>query len=168
MQMKVGHFRPLCLPFSPSHLYPTHISRYTMFPNVTSLEGRHWDQFSHQPFHPITSSKAFDMVVLRKTREFACSLSYEDFKPRHLDQRTIWENPVSLSAKLLLHIRHKESGTLLHSVWHETYLPAWRPEDGPKEITLPEWIPSCEVPQHQTALMELQHSFSNKDIYVIL
>lgn len=28
------------------------------------------------------------------------------------------------------------------------------------KITLPEWIPSCEVSQHQTALMELQHSFS--------
>lgn len=28
------------------------------------------------------------------------------------------------------------------------------------ETTLQEWIPSCEAPQHQTALMKLQHSFS--------
>ncbi|CAM9219130.1 unnamed protein product, partial [Bubo scandiacus] len=38
--------------------------------------------------------------------------------------------------------------------------PAWRPEDRPRETALPEWIPSCEVPRHQTALLELQHSFS--------
>ncbi|KAM9287934.1 LOW QUALITY PROTEIN: sperm-associated microtubule inner protein 4 [Cariama cristata] len=38
--------------------------------------------------------------------------------------------------------------------------PAWRPEDQPREAALPEWIPSCDVPQHQTALLELQHAFS--------
>lgn len=42
----------------------------------------------------------------------------------------------------------------------EKRLPAWRPEDGPREITMPEWILSCEVSQHQTALMGLQHLFS--------
>lgn len=92
----------------------------------------------------------------------ACSLSYKDFKSRYLDQHTIWGNPVSLSKPSLpLDIKYEESRILLHKLWHqETCLPVWRPEDGPREITLPEGIPSCEVPQHQTVLLELQHSFS--------
>uniref|UniRef100_A0A663EK02 Sperm microtubule inner protein 4 n=1 Tax=Aquila chrysaetos chrysaetos TaxID=223781 RepID=A0A663EK02_AQUCH len=72
----------------------------------------------------------------------ACSLSYKDFKPRHLDQHTIWENPASLN----------KAGLPL--------------DDGPRQTALPEWIPSCKVPlpsckvpQNQTALLELQHSF---------
>ncbi|KAM7035948.1 LOW QUALITY PROTEIN: sperm-associated microtubule inner protein 4 [Passerculus sandwichensis] len=158
--------RSLCLPFSPSYPYPTHISRYTMFPNFRSLEGDTGiNSSSHQSFHPSISSKTFDLVVLRKTRALpksACSLSYEDFKPRYLDQHTILKNPVSLSKPSLpLAVKHEESGILLHRLCHqETCLPAWRPEDGPREITLPEWIPSCEVPQLQTGLMELQHSLS--------
>ncbi|KAM3678953.1 uncharacterized protein VK521_000524 [Ammospiza maritima maritima] len=115
--------RSLCLPFSPSYPYPTHISRYIMFPNFRSLE------------------------ALPKS---ACSLSYEDFKPRYLDQHTILENPVSLSKPSLpLAVKHEESGILLHRLCHqEACLPAWRPEDGPREITLPEWIPSSHTTMH--------------------
>ncbi|KAM6374904.1 sperm-associated microtubule inner protein 4 [Alca torda] len=93
----------------------------------------------------------------------ACSLSCEDFRPRHLDQNTVWEeNPVSLSKPgLPLDVKSKESRMLLHKLWHkEACHSAWRPEDRPRETALPEWIPSCEVPRHQTALLELQHSFS--------
>lgn len=98
----------------------------------------------------------------------ACSLSYEDFKPRHLDQHTIWENPVSLNKPgLPLDVKSEESRILLHKLWHqEACQPSWRPEDGPRQTALPEWIPSCKVPlpsckvpQNQTALLELQHSF---------
>ncbi|KAM6210850.1 LOW QUALITY PROTEIN: sperm-associated microtubule inner protein 4 [Sarcoramphus papa] len=333
--------QPLCLPFPTSHPYETHISRYTMFPNFRSPEDdTGTDASSHQPFHPNSPTKAFDVVVLRKTalcnpyrhevvsipsdsqkkavfliaeekgqiyypnpskivapnstfeeleynlsprttnmlnteralgittyrQDFAgrspmsplildnyymkavgtltgelgedvelaktflpslsqvrpleghtacllqgqcphesilqeyslsgykaankrtsltetealyrgqpsgrpeleslpksaCSLSYKDFKPRHLDQHTVWENPVSLSKPgLPLDVKSEESRILLHKLWHqEACQPAWRPEDGPRETAVPEWIPSCEVPQHQTALLELQHSFS--------
>lgn len=98
----------------------------------------------------------------------ACSLSYEDFKPRHLDQHTIWENPVSLNKPgLPLDVKSEESRILLHKLWHQQACqPSWRPEDGPRQTALPEWIPSCKVPlpsckvpQNQTALLELQHSF---------
>ncbi|KAM6142344.1 sperm-associated microtubule inner protein 4 [Phoenicopterus ruber ruber] len=92
----------------------------------------------------------------------ACSLSCEDFKPRHLDQHTVWETPVSLSKPgLPLDVKSEESRVLLHKLWHqEACQPAWRPEDGPRDTALPEWIPSCEVPHRQTVLLELQHSFS--------
>ncbi|KAM6104170.1 LOW QUALITY PROTEIN: sperm-associated microtubule inner protein 4 [Theristicus caerulescens] len=91
----------------------------------------------------------------------ACSLSYKDFKPRHLDQHTIRENPGSLSKPgLPRDVKSEESRISLHKLWHqEVCQPAWRPEDRPRETALPEWIPSCEVPRHQTALLELQHSF---------
>uniref|UniRef100_A0A8B9MMT5 Uncharacterized protein n=1 Tax=Accipiter nisus TaxID=211598 RepID=A0A8B9MMT5_9AVES len=98
----------------------------------------------------------------------ACSLSYEDFKPRHLDQHTISENPVSLNKPgLPLDVKSEESRILLHKLWHqEACQPSWRPGDGPRQTALPEWIPSCKVPlpsckvpQNQTALLELQHSF---------
>uniref|UniRef100_A0A8C0ASY2 Chromosome 7 open reading frame 31 n=1 Tax=Buteo japonicus TaxID=224669 RepID=A0A8C0ASY2_9AVES len=101
----------------------------------------------------------------------ACSLSYEDFKPRHLDQHTIWENPVSLNKPgLPLDVKSEESRILLHKLWHqEACQPSWRPEDGPRQTALPEWIPSCKVPltsckvpQNQTALLELQHSFRKR------
>lgn len=73
--------RPLGLPLSPSHLYSTHISRNTMFPNFRSPEG--WDTginaSSHQPFHPSISSKAFDMVGLRRTRDKRKLLVYPLF-----------------------------------------------------------------------------------------
>ncbi|KFQ69275.1 Uncharacterized protein C7orf31, partial [Phaethon lepturus] len=92
----------------------------------------------------------------------ACSLSYEDFKPRHLDQRTVWENPVNLNKPgLPLDAKSEESRILLHKLWHqEACQSAWRPKDGPRETALPEWIPTCEAPHRQTALLELQHSFS--------
>ncbi|KAM4790816.1 LOW QUALITY PROTEIN: sperm-associated microtubule inner protein 4 [Cyanocitta cristata] len=208
-------------PQIPDQLYPT--QRYTVFPNFRSPEGRDTgiNASSHQPFHPSISSKAFNLVALRNTRDncyvtaicrltgelgedkelketflclsqvrppegctacflqealqrqqlsgrpkseslpkSACSLSYKDFKPRYLDQHTIWENPVSLNKPSLpLDIKYEESRILLHKLWHHMS-PAWRPEDGPRAITLPEWIPSCEAPQHQTVLLELQHSFS--------
>ncbi|XP_010281923.1 PREDICTED: uncharacterized protein C7orf31 homolog, partial [Phaethon lepturus] len=341
--------KPLCLPFPTSHPYQTHISRYAMFPNFKSPEDRDTgiDASSHQPFHPNIPTKAFDMVVLRKTRgnpyrheavsipsasqkaalhwpgqhtyfqlpkflehnlsprttnmlqnteralgittysrdftgrgpmnphildnyymkavgrltgqlgedvelketflpslsqvrplegrtarllqgrrphesilqeqhsskqatlsqtcyqkvhyldtrprinklqkitdtlqtealcrgqlserpelesllKSACSLSYEDFKPRHLDQRTVWENPVNLNKPgLPLDAKSEESRILLHKLWHqEACQSAWRPKDGPRETALPEWIPTCEAPHRQTALLELQHSFS--------
>ncbi|XP_074429625.1 sperm-associated microtubule inner protein 4 [Larus michahellis] len=93
----------------------------------------------------------------------ACSFSCEDFRPRHLDQNTVREeNPVSPSKPgLPLDLRSEESRMLLHKLWHqEACHSAWRPEDRPRETELPEWIPSCEVPRCQTALLELQHSFS--------
>ncbi|XP_025959509.2 sperm-associated microtubule inner protein 4 [Dromaius novaehollandiae] len=62
--------KPLCLPFPTSHPYQTHISRYTMFPNFRSTEDRYTgvEASHHQPFHPNTPTKAFDVVVLRKTK----------------------------------------------------------------------------------------------------
>ncbi|KAM6412903.1 sperm-associated microtubule inner protein 4 [Pluvialis apricaria] len=93
----------------------------------------------------------------------ACSLPCEDFRLRHLDQSTVWEeNPVSLSKPgLTLDVKSEESRILLHKLGHqEACQSARRPEDGPKETALLEWIPSCEVPRRQTALLELQHSFS--------
>ncbi|KAM9650044.1 LOW QUALITY PROTEIN: sperm-associated microtubule inner protein 4 [Morphnus guianensis] len=312
--------RLLRLPFPTSHPYQTHISTYAMIPNFRSHDlDTAIDASSHQPFHPHIPTKAFDVVVLRKTRELymlivaasvedtsalrmmnkpdscehlvasetnrainiaanphkskmdhlvylkqnflpslsqvrplegytacllqgqhpyesilqeqysskrdvsqeqatlsqtcyqkvhyldtrppiyklqkitdtlqtealyrgqlsarpeleslpksACSLSYEDFKPRHLDQHTIWENPVSLNKPgLPLDVKSEESRILLHKLSHqEACQPSWRPEDGPRQTALPEWIPSCKVPlpsckvpQNQTALLELQHSF---------
>lgn len=93
----------------------------------------------------------------------ACFLSCEDFGFRHLDQNTVREeNPVSLSKPgLTLDVKSEESRMLLHKLCHqEACQSAWRPEDGSRETALPERIPSCEVPQRQTALLELQHSFS--------
>ncbi|KAM6422504.1 LOW QUALITY PROTEIN: sperm-associated microtubule inner protein 4 [Rhynochetos jubatus] len=91
----------------------------------------------------------------------ACSLSYQDFKPKQLDQHRVWETPVSLSKPgLPLDVKSEES-RMVHKLWHQKGCqPAWRPEDRPKEAALPEWIPSYKVPQCQTALLELQHSFS--------
>ncbi|KAM9302494.1 LOW QUALITY PROTEIN: sperm-associated microtubule inner protein 4 [Morus bassanus] len=90
----------------------------------------------------------------------ACSLSYKDLRPRHLDLHTIWENPVSVSKSgLPLDVKSEESRILLQKLWHqEACQPAWRPEDG-SQTALPAWISSCEVPRHQAALLEL-HSFS--------
>ncbi|XP_009877873.1 PREDICTED: uncharacterized protein C7orf31 homolog, partial [Charadrius vociferus] len=93
----------------------------------------------------------------------ACSLSCKDFGLTHLDQNTVWEeNPVSLSKPgLPLDVKSEESRMLSYKLCHEEACQsAWRPEDGSRETALPEWIPSCEVPQRQTALLELQHSFS--------
>ncbi|XP_074007000.1 sperm-associated microtubule inner protein 4 [Numenius arquata] len=62
--------KPLCLPFPICHPYQTHISRYAMFPNFRSPEDQDTgtDASSHQPFHPNIPTKAFDVVVLGKTR----------------------------------------------------------------------------------------------------
>uniref|UniRef100_A0A669P852 Chromosome 7 open reading frame 31 n=1 Tax=Phasianus colchicus TaxID=9054 RepID=A0A669P852_PHACC len=62
--------KPLSLPFPTSHPYQTHISRYAMFPDFRSPEDRDTgtDASSCQPFHSNIPCKAFDMVVLRKTR----------------------------------------------------------------------------------------------------
>uniref|UniRef100_A0A8B9PS64 Chromosome 7 open reading frame 31 n=1 Tax=Apteryx owenii TaxID=8824 RepID=A0A8B9PS64_APTOW len=64
------NLRPLCLPFPTSHPYQTHISRYAMFPNFRSPEDRYTavEASHHQPFHPNMPTKAFDVVVLRKTK----------------------------------------------------------------------------------------------------
>lgn len=107
----------------------------------------------------IVKAAAFKFEFLPKS---VCSLSYKVFKLRYLDEHSVWKNPVSLSKPTLpVDVKHEESRILLHKLWHqETCPPAWRPEDGPKDRTLLEWIPRCEVPQHQTVLMELQHSFS--------
>ncbi|XP_054049265.1 uncharacterized protein C7orf31 homolog [Rissa tridactyla] len=62
--------KPLCLPFPISHPYQTHTPRYSMFPNFRSPEDRDTgiDASSYQPFHPNIPTKAFDVVVLGKTR----------------------------------------------------------------------------------------------------
>ena len=92
----------------------------------------------------------------------ARSPSYKDFKHRDMDQDTVWENPASLSNPgLPLDVKSEENRILLHKLWHqEARQSARRPEDGPRETALPEWISGCEVPQCQAALLELQHSFS--------
>ncbi|XP_074842265.1 sperm-associated microtubule inner protein 4 [Carettochelys insculpta] len=62
--------KQLCLPFPVSHPYQTHISRYAMFPNFKSPEDQDTgiQASSHQPFHPNVPTKAYDMIVLRKTK----------------------------------------------------------------------------------------------------
>ncbi|XP_053876425.1 uncharacterized protein C7orf31 homolog [Malaclemys terrapin pileata] len=60
----------LSLPFPVSHPYHTHISRYAMFPNFKSPEDQDTgiQASSHQPFHPNIPTKAYDVIVLRKTK----------------------------------------------------------------------------------------------------
>nr|XP_009674733.1 PREDICTED: uncharacterized protein C7orf31 homolog [Struthio camelus australis] len=92
----------------------------------------------------------------------ACSLSYKDLKPRRLDQHRVWNNPDSLRMPgLPQHVKSKESGTFMRKLWHqEASQPVWRSEDRPSKTALPEFIPSYEVPQRRTTLLELQDSFS--------
>uniref|UniRef100_A0A8C0G1M7 Sperm microtubule inner protein 4 n=1 Tax=Chelonoidis abingdonii TaxID=106734 RepID=A0A8C0G1M7_CHEAB len=60
----------LSLPFPVSHPYQTHISRYAMFPNFKSPEDQDTgiQASSHRPFHPNVPTKAYDVIVLRKTK----------------------------------------------------------------------------------------------------
>ncbi|KGL81249.1 Uncharacterized protein C7orf31, partial [Tinamus guttatus] len=62
--------KPLCLPFPTSHPYQTHISRYAMFPNFRSPEDPYTgvEASQHRPLHPNIPAKAFDVVVLGKTK----------------------------------------------------------------------------------------------------
>uniref|UniRef100_A0A8C8S9F0 Chromosome 7 open reading frame 31 n=1 Tax=Pelusios castaneus TaxID=367368 RepID=A0A8C8S9F0_9SAUR len=60
----------ICLPFPVSHPYQTHISKYAMFPNFKSPEDQDtgFQASCHQPFHPKIPTKAYDVIVLRKTK----------------------------------------------------------------------------------------------------
>uniref|UniRef100_A0A8C3T6M6 Chromosome 7 open reading frame 31 n=1 Tax=Chelydra serpentina TaxID=8475 RepID=A0A8C3T6M6_CHESE len=62
--------RQLSLPFPVSHPYQTHISRYATFPNFKSPEDQDTgiQASSHRPFHPNVPTKAYDVIVLRKTK----------------------------------------------------------------------------------------------------
>uniref|UniRef100_A0A669PCH7 Chromosome 7 open reading frame 31 n=1 Tax=Phasianus colchicus TaxID=9054 RepID=A0A669PCH7_PHACC len=97
---------------------------------------------------------------LQSLPESAHSLSWEDLKTKHLDQHTIWANPLS-EAVLPQDGNREESKIVLHKLWNqEASEPAWRPEDRLREVALPEWIPGSEVARRQTVLLELQDSFS--------
>lgn len=78
-----------------------------------------------------------------------------------MDQHTVWENPVSLNKPVLPQdVNSKGRRIELHNLWYqEASQPAWRPERQ-RETALPEWIPGYEVLERQTALLELQDSFS--------
>lgn len=101
------------------------------------------------------------MSELESLPKSAHCLSCEDIKPKHLDQHTVWENPVSLNKPLLPQdVNSEERRIELHNLWYqEASQPAWRPERH-TETALPEWIPGFEVLQRPTALLELQDSFS--------
>uniref|UniRef100_A0A8D0HEE2 Sperm microtubule inner protein 4 n=1 Tax=Sphenodon punctatus TaxID=8508 RepID=A0A8D0HEE2_SPHPU len=60
----------LSLPFPVAHPYQTHISKYAMFPNFKSPEDQDTgvEARSHRPFHPHLPTKAYDVIVLGKTK----------------------------------------------------------------------------------------------------
>uniref|UniRef100_A0A8V0XAQ4 Sperm microtubule inner protein 4 n=1 Tax=Gallus gallus TaxID=9031 RepID=A0A8V0XAQ4_CHICK len=123
------------------------ISKFQRIADRWQTEALYQDQFSGRP-------------ELQSLPKSARSCSCEDLKPKHLDQHTIWENPLSM-AVLPQDENREESKIVLHKLWNqEASQPAWRPEDRPREAALPEWIPGSEVARHQTVLLELQDSFS--------
>ncbi|CAM4594605.1 sperm-associated microtubule inner protein 4 [Lepidochelys kempii] len=60
----------LSLPFPVTHPYQTHISRYATFPNFKSPEDQDTgiQASNHRPFHANVPTKAYDVIVLRKTK----------------------------------------------------------------------------------------------------
>ncbi|XP_042673428.1 uncharacterized protein C7orf31 homolog [Centrocercus urophasianus] len=123
------------------------ISRFQKIVNRKQVEALYQGQFSGRP-------------ELQSLPESARSLSCEDLKPKHLDQHTIWANPLSKTV-LPQDGNREESKIVLHKLWNqEASEPAWRPEDRLGEVALPEWVPGSEVARRQTVLLELQHSFS--------
>ncbi|KAM6087606.1 LOW QUALITY PROTEIN: sperm-associated microtubule inner protein 4 [Chlamydotis macqueenii] len=125
--------KPLRLPFPTSHCY-THFSRYAMFSNFRSPEDRETEinASSHQPFHPNIPNKAFDVIVLRRTggnpyRHEVVNIPSDSQKPA-----VQWLGQHYFDIKKYVSL-HRERA----------------------KRALPEWIPGCEVPQHQTALLEL-------------
>ncbi|POI32944.1 hypothetical protein CIB84_003304 [Bambusicola thoracicus] len=123
------------------------ISKFQRIADRWQTEALYQDQFSGRP-------------ELQSLPKSARSCSCEDLKPKHLDQHTIWENPLSM-AVLPQDENREESKIVLHKLWNqEASQPAWRPEDRSREAALPEWIPGSEVAWHQTVLLELQDSFS--------
>ncbi|XP_021243127.1 uncharacterized protein C7orf31 homolog isoform X2 [Numida meleagris] len=125
------------------------ISKFQKITDRQQTEALYQGQFSGRP----------ELQALQKS---AHSLSCEDLKPKHLDQHSIWENPLSLSEPVLPQDENREENKIvLHKLWNqEASQPAWRPEDRPREAALPEWIPGSEVARRQTVLLELQNSFS--------
>ncbi|KAM6281319.1 LOW QUALITY PROTEIN: sperm-associated microtubule inner protein 4 [Porphyrio hochstetteri] len=120
---------------------------------VTESTDQNWDKITDtlqmEPRHRVQLSGRPEPESLPKS---TCSLSYRDFKPRYLDQHTVWESSVSLSKPgLPLDVKSEESIILLHKLYYQEACQPARLEDRPRETALmdPEWIPSREVPQHQ-------------------
>lgn len=123
------------------------ISTFQNIINRKQAEALYQGQFSGRP-------------ELQSLSESAHSLSCEDLKPKHLDQHTIWANPLSKTV-LPQDGNREENKIVLHKLWNqEASEHAWRPEDRLGEVALPEWVPGSEVAWRQTVLLELQDSFS--------
>uniref|UniRef100_A0A803XRC9 Sperm microtubule inner protein 4 n=1 Tax=Meleagris gallopavo TaxID=9103 RepID=A0A803XRC9_MELGA len=123
------------------------VSKFQKIIDRKQAEALYQGQFSGRP-------------ELQSLPESVHSLSCEDLKPKHLDQHTIWANPLSKTV-LPQDGNREESKIVLHELWNqEASEPAWRAEDRLRELALPEWIPGSEVARRQTVLLELQDSFS--------
>nr|XP_027306764.2 uncharacterized protein C7orf31 homolog [Anas platyrhynchos] len=142
--------QPPCLYYQKDHYLDTGlpINEFQKIADTWQTEALYKRQFS-------------GMSELESLPKSAHCLSCEDIKPKHLDQHTVWENPVSLNKPVLPQdVNSEERRIELHNLWYqEASQPAWRPERQ-RETALPEWIPGFEVLQRPTALLELQDSFS--------
>ncbi|KAM8810888.1 sperm-associated microtubule inner protein 4 [Eudromia elegans] len=99
----------------------------------------------------------------RPELESGCPFDYKDLKSRHLGQCRVWNYPhdVLYVPSPPQDVKSEKSKTSMQELWHQDMSqPLWRSEDRPRKTALPECIPSYEVPQHPTTLLELQDSFS--------